>query len=49
MPAHRIDLFVAGEQGQVYKLLVEDKYADGASTLTGLFETARTHLRTDVR
>ncbi len=47
-PAHRVDVFVAGEQGQVCKLLVEDKYVDEASDLTGLFETARTHLRTDV-
>ncbi|MFD9521022.1 hypothetical protein [Streptomyces sp. NPDC059979] len=49
VPAHRIDLFVAGEQGQVYALLVEDKHVAGASALPGLFETARTHLRTDVR
>ncbi|WP_326587292.1 hypothetical protein [Streptomyces sp. NBC_01294] len=49
VPAHRVDLFVAGEQGQVCKLLVEDQHVAGASALTGLFETARTHLRTDVR
>ncbi|MFJ7591846.1 hypothetical protein ACIQZO_31660 [Streptomyces sp. NPDC097617] len=46
-PVRRIELFVAGEQGQVYQPLVEDRYLDGASALTGLYETARTHLRTD--
>ncbi|KOG44605.1 hypothetical protein ADK75_34675 [Streptomyces virginiae] len=46
-PARRIELFVAGEQGQVYQLLAEDQHLDGASALTDLFETARTHLRTD--
>ncbi|ARE73940.1 MULTISPECIES: hypothetical protein [unclassified Streptomyces] len=46
-PARRIELFVAGEQGQVYQLLAEDQHLDGTSALIGLFETARTHLRTD--
>ncbi|MFJ3513618.1 hypothetical protein [Streptomyces sp. NPDC090131] len=43
----RIELFVAGGHGQVYQLLVEDRYLDEDSALTGLFETTRTHLRTD--
>ncbi len=46
-PVRRIELFVAGEQGQVYQLLVEEQHLDGTSALTGLFETTRTHLRTD--
>ncbi|MFE1826885.1 hypothetical protein [Streptomyces yangpuensis] len=47
-PSRRTELFVAGEHGQVYQLLAEDTYLGQASDLTALFETARTHLRTDV-
>ncbi|MFE7094853.1 hypothetical protein [Streptomyces erythrochromogenes] len=47
-PSRRLELFVAGEHGQVYQLLAEDKHLDRSSELTTLFETARTHLRTDV-
>ncbi|MGW6984479.1 hypothetical protein ACWGE1_34375 [Streptomyces sp. NPDC054932] len=47
-PARRIELFAAGRHGQVYQLLAEDQYLDEATALPDLFETARTHLRTDV-
>ncbi|MFJ9945296.1 hypothetical protein [Streptomyces erythrochromogenes] len=47
-PSRRQELFVAGEHGQVYQLLAEDTRLDGASDLTTLFETARTHLLIDV-
>ncbi|MFE6911470.1 hypothetical protein [Streptomyces erythrochromogenes] len=47
-PSRRLELFVAGEHGRVYQLLAEDKHLDRSSELTTLFETARTHLHTDV-
>ncbi|MFC9812977.1 hypothetical protein ACFVJM_13025 [Streptomyces virginiae] len=46
-PARRTELFVAGGGGQVYQLFVDDIHLDAASELPTLFETARTHLRTD--
>ncbi|MFJ3927656.1 hypothetical protein [Streptomyces sp. NPDC090022] len=48
-PSRRVELFVAGENGQVYQLLAEDRHMAQGSGITELFETARAHLRIDVR
>ncbi|MFB7179328.1 hypothetical protein ACFCYI_16665 [Streptomyces sp. NPDC056257] len=46
-PSRRIELFVAGERGQVYQLLADDLRPDQASALPELFETARAQLVVD--
>ncbi|MCB5179608.1 hypothetical protein [Streptomyces antimicrobicus] len=49
VPCHRSEVFVAGEHGQVYQLLVNDQQYDARpSQLPQLLATARAQLRTDV-
>lgn len=47
-PCHRTELFVAGDGGQVYQLLVNDQqYDERTSDLPQLLSTARAQWRTD--
>ncbi|MGW6705926.1 hypothetical protein ACWGDE_13695 [Streptomyces sp. NPDC054956] len=49
IPCHRTELFVGGEGGQVYQLLVNDQqYDEQASDLPQLLSTARAQWRTDL-
>ncbi|MGR4884054.1 hypothetical protein ACIPUC_32205 [Streptomyces sp. LARHCF249] len=49
VPCHRTELFVAGEGGQVYQLLVNDQQYDERTTdLPQLLATARAQWRTDL-
>ncbi|MFG2753843.1 hypothetical protein [Streptomyces xanthophaeus] len=48
-PCHRTELFVAGDGGQVYQLLVNDQqYDEQTSDLPQLLSTARAQWRTDL-
>ncbi|MEU9148804.1 hypothetical protein [Streptomyces sp. NPDC048349] len=48
-PCHRTELFVAGDGGQVYQLLVNDQqYDEQPSDLPQLLSTARAQWRTDL-
>ncbi|MGW7176652.1 hypothetical protein [Streptomyces xanthophaeus] len=48
-PCHRTELFVAGDGGQVYQLLVNDQqYDEATSDLPQLLSTARAQWRTDL-
>ncbi|WP_405704986.1 hypothetical protein OG264_00925 [Streptomyces xanthophaeus] len=48
-PCHRTELFVAGDGGQVYQLLVNDQqYDEASSDLPQLLSTARAQWRTDL-
>ncbi|MGP3690471.1 hypothetical protein ACTVZO_38235 [Streptomyces sp. IBSNAI002] len=48
-PCHRTELFVAGDGGQVYQLLVNDQQYDAqTSDLPRLLSTARAQWRTDL-
>ncbi|WP_412079462.1 hypothetical protein ACLF6K_38520 (plasmid) [Streptomyces xanthophaeus] len=48
-PCHRTELFVAGDGGQVYQLLVNDQqYDEQTSDLPQLLSTARAQWRTDI-